>query len=312
MNRVVVVGSCNLDFLVEVPTLPVPGQTVLGKDVVCRPGGKGANQAVAARRLGADVVFVSATGADQFGVTLRDALATEGIDLEHLVTTHSPTGVALIVIDASATNQITVAAGANRRLAPRHLAGLADLFEPTAVLLLQLEIPVATCVVAANGAHAAGATVVLNAAPLAGSVDDDLQALLDVTDVLIVNESEAMSLGAGSLSDIEGWLSFAASYSTTGPAAVVVTLGADGAVAAENGAAFAVTAHSVDAVDSTGAGDAFCGAVAASLSEKRPLREAVERGCAAGALATMAIGAQSALPRTTDIERLLSRVGGQR
>jgi ribokinase len=311
MNRVVVVGSCNLDFIVEVQSLPVPGQTVLGKDVVCRPGGKGANQAVAARRLGADVVFVSATGADQFGVTVREALAAEGIDLEHLVTTHSPTGVALIVIDTSATNQITVAAGANRRLAPRHLAGLTDLFEPAAVLLLQLEIPIATCVVAANGAHAAGATVVLNAAPMTRRIDDDLTALLDVTDVLIVNENEAMSLGAGAPADVEGWLSFAASYSTTGPAAVIVTLGAGGAVAAENGAAFAIPAHAVDAVDSTGAGDAFCGAVAAALAEKRPLREAVERGCAAGALATMAIGAQSSLPRTADIERLLSRVGGQ-
>lgn len=312
MNRVVVVGSCNLDFIVEVPSLPVPGQTVLGKDVVCRPGGKGANQAVASRRLGANVVFVSATGADQFGVTLRDALSAEGIDLQRLVTTHSPTGVALIVIDASATNQITVAAGANRRLAPRHLAGLGDLFEPAAVLLLQLEIPVSTCVVAANGAHAAGATVVLNAAPLAGDIDDDLKSLLDVTDVLIVNENEAMSLGAGAPADIDGWLSFAASYSTSGPAAVIVTLGADGAVAAENGTAFAVPAFRIDAIDSTGAGDAFCGAVAAALAEKRPLREAVERGCAAGALATMAIGAQSALPRAADIEQLLSRVGGQR
>ncbi len=309
MNRVVVVGSCNLDFIVEVPSLPVPGQTVLGEDVVCRPGGKGANQAVAARRLGADAVFVGATGADQFGVTLRDALAVEGMNLEHLVTTPSPTGVALIVIDASATNQITVAAGANRRLGARHLAGLAELFEPASVLLLQLEIPVRTSVVAANAARAAGATVVLNAAPMPGHIDGDLKALLDVTDVLIVNEGEAISLGADSPTGLDGWLSFAATYSASGPAAVIVTLGVDGAVAAENGSDFAIPAYSIKAVDSTGAGDAFCGAVAAALAEKRTLRESVERGCAAGALATTAVGAQSALPLATDIERLIAQGG---
>jgi ribokinase len=312
MNRVVVVGSCNLDFIVEVPSLPVPGETVLGADVVSRPGGKGANQAVAARRLGADAVFVGATGADQFAATLREALSAEGLDLRHLATTESPTGVALIVIDASATNQITVAAGANRRLSAAHLVGLSDVLEPASVLLLQLEIPVSTCVVAANAARDAGATVVLNAAPVTQPIDDDLNALLDLTDVLIVNENEAMSLGAQTVIDAGGWLAFAAEFSARRSLAVVVTLGADGAVAAEDGSAFAIPAYRIDAIDSTGAGDAFCGAVAAALAEKRPLREAVERGCAAGALATTAVGAQAALPRVADIERLLSPSPGGR
>jgi ribokinase len=313
MNRVVVVGSCNLDFIVEVPTLPVPGETVLGADVVSRPGGKGANQAVAARRLGADAVFVGATGADQFAATLREALSAEGLDLRHLATADSPTGVALIVIDASATNQITVAAGANRRLSAAHLTALGDVLEPASVLLLQLEIPVRTCVVAATAARDAGATVVLNAAPVTQRADDhDLNALLDLTDVLIVNENEAMSLGAQSVTDAEGWLAFAAAFSARRSLAVVVTLGADGAVAAEDGSAFAIPAYRIDAIDSTGAGDAFCGAVAAAVAEKRPLREAVERGCAAGALATTAVGAQAALPRVADIEQLLSPSPGGR
>jgi ribokinase len=311
MNRVVVVGSCNLDFIVEVPTLPVPGETVLGADVVSRPGGKGANQAVAARRLGADAVFVGATGADQFAATLREALSAEGLDLRHLATADSPTGVALIVIDASATNQITVATGANRRLSAAHLTALGDVLEPASVLLLQLEIPVRTCVVAANAARDAGATVVLNAAPVTQPNDDDLNALLNLTDVLIVNENEAMSLGAQTVTDKEGWLAFAAAFSARRSLAVVVTLGEDGAVAAEDGSAFAVPAYRIDAIDSTGAGDAFCGAVATALAEKRALREAVERGCAAGALATTAVGAQAALPRIDDIERLLSH-GGRR
>jgi ribokinase len=196
-------------------------------------------------------------------------------------------------------------------LSAAHLAGLGDVLEPASVLLLQLEIPVRTCVVAANAARDAGATVVLNAAPVTLPIDDDLNSLLDLTDVLIVNENEAASLGARSAVDTEGWLSFAAAFSAKGSLSVVVTLGPEGAVAAENGSAFAIPAYRIHAIDSTGAGDAFCGAVAAALAEKRPLREAVDRGCAAGALATMAVGAQAALPRVADIERLLS-AGGRR
>jgi ribokinase len=311
MSTVVVVGSCNLDFIVEVPALPVPGQTVLGGDVVSRPGGKGANQAVAAKRLGADTTFVGAVGDDDFGTTLREALAGEGIDLSQLVTMTGPTGVALIVVGKSGSNQITVAPGANRHVAVERLAELGRRLTPASVLLLQLEIPVATCVSAARVAHDAGALVVLNAAPLSDPAGRGLESLLALTDVLIVNESEATSLSISApVSDIDGWQAFASALSVTGPPAVVVTLGGSGAVAAERGAAFFVPSFPVHAVDTTGAGDAFCGAVAAAVAEKRSLREAVRRGCAAGALATTAIGAQAALPRRADLERLDTRQGG--
>lgn len=311
MSDVVVVGSCNLDLIIAVPALPVPGQTVLGGDVVTRPGGKGANQAVAARRLGADTAFVGALGDDHFGRILRRALDAEHLDLGQVVVTDGPTGVALIVVDQAATNQIAVAPGVNRRLAAEHLASLAPSLRSGSVLLLQLEIPVPTCVAAARIARGAGATVVVNGAPLTDPSDPDLRRLLALTDVLIVNEGEALDLvPAERPATTEAWLDLAARVRAFGPGAVVVTLGASGAVAAERDDAFAVGAFPVDAVDTTGAGDAFCGAVAAALVEGRSLRDAVRRGCAAGALATTAIGAQTALPTARDVELLHAHAGG--
>lgn len=312
MSNVVVVGSCNLDFIVEVASLPVPGQTVLGSDVVSRPGGKGANQAVAARRLGANTMFVGAIGHDQFGTTLRTALENEDLDLRQLVVLDHASGVALIVVDEAARNQITVSPGANGRLGVEHLQGLAQsLSGPDSVLLMQLEIPVPTCVAAAGVARDANATVVVNAAPLADPNDPDLQLLLALTDVLIVNEGEALTLAPSPTPpEIDGWLEFAARLSISGPSAAVITLGGSGAVAAEDGKAFYVPPFSVDAIDTTGAGDAFCGAVAAALAEKRSLHDAVRRGCAAGALATTAVGAQAALPNAMDIDGFELRQGG--
>lgn len=312
MSNVVVVGSCNLDLIIEVPALPVPGQTVLGGDIVSRPGGKGANQAVAARRLGADTTFVGAVGDDQFGRTMRTALDAEHLDLRQLVVTDSPTGVALIVVDKAATNQIAVAPGANRRLGVEHLTRLAGALTPASVLLLQLEIPVPTCVAAARMARDADALVIVNGAPLTDPNDPDLRLLLALTDVLIVNEGEALRLVPSEepATTTEEWLDLAARARASGPPAVVVTLGACGVVAAEQGAAFFVPACRVDAVDTTGAGDAFCGAVATALAEKRSLHDAVRRGCAAGALATTAIGAQTSLPTARDVESLYAHAGG--
>lgn len=311
MSSVVVVGSGNLDLIVEAPVLPTAGQTVLGGDVLSRPGGKGANQAVAARRLGADTTFIGAIGDDQFGGILRAALADEGIDLSHLVVADAPTGVAMIVFAASAANQITVAPGANRRLTASHLGALSRILSPDSVLLLQLEIPLQTCLAAARIASAAGASVLLNAAPAADTDDGEFQSLLALTDVLIVNEGEALSMSAATApSDLGGWQDFAAELSAAVAATIIITLGESGAVAADGTTSFLVPAYAVDALDTTGAGDAFCGAVAASLARKQSLYEAVHCGCAAGALATTAAGAQTSLPRSTDIERLIAAQGG--
>jgi ribokinase len=301
-RQVVVVGSCNLDLIVEVPRLPAPGETTLGADVVSRPGGKGANQAVAARRLGAATAFVGAIGNDQFGTTLREALHAADLDLTGLVTTDTPSGIALILVDRAGENVIAVSSGANRHLGEEHLASLADLLDDTSVLLMQLETPVATSLAAARIAQECGARVVLNAAPMAEPTPE-LAQLLTCTDVLVVNEGEALTLDTNAATTGGDWARRANRLQAKGPAAVVITLGADGAVLADGTSAEAVPAPAVVAVDTTGAGDAFCGALAAALAGGHDLPDAVRRGCRAGALATTAIGAQTALPTAADLER---------
>jgi ribokinase len=303
--RVVVVGSCNLDLIVEVPQLPAPGQTVLGADVQSRPGGKGANQAVAAHRLGAATSFFAAVGDDQFGVTLRTALDREGLDLAGLLTIQGPSGVALVVVDPDGENVITVASGANRRLRPEHLRGLDEILDPASILLMQLETPIDTCIAAARIAHSAPSRVVVNAAPIPAANVAELNPLLALTDVLVVNAGEGLALRPGPRpATVAEWEALAVALCDLGPGAVVVTLGDAGAVLGEAGSAVGIPAHPVSAVDSTGAGDAFCGALAAALAAGRSTLEAVELGCLAGALATTAVGAQTALPTAADIERV--------
>jgi ribokinase len=293
VSDVVVVGSCNLDLIVEVTRLPAAGETVRGSDMLIRTGGKGANQALAARRLGAETAFVGAIGDDQFGTMLRDALAAERVDLTGLMTAPGPSGTALILIDGRGENVIAIAAGANGRLTPEHLR-----LAPASVLLMQLEIPLATCVAAATHAREAGARVVLNAAPAPAGNDPELQQLLKLTDVLVVNEGEArtMANAAGEIAQV------ARELIAAGPRVVIVTLGAAGALVARGGNTFTIPSHPVEVVDTTGAGDAFCGALAAALAEGRSVAEAVRRGCKAGALATTAVGAQAALPTAADLD----------
>ncbi|HEY7048855.1 MAG TPA: ribokinase [Jatrophihabitantaceae bacterium] len=292
---VVVVGSCNLDLVVEVGHLPAPGETVLGGDVQRRPGGKGANQAVAARRLGAETAFVGAVGDDDFGAELRDTLRAEHVDLSHLTVVPGASGVALIVVDAQAENSITVAPGANR-----HVSAEAVSWAPTSILVLQLEIPLAAAVSAAAGASAAGARVIVNAAPLPDPADPQLRRLLELADVLVVNEGEATRLGSAQPEELR----------RLGPDSVIVTLGAAGAVVADGATPpVAVAGTPVDAVDTTGAGDAFCGALAASLDAGYPMAEAVRRGCAAGARAATAVGARAAMPTVDELERLMAESG---
>jgi ribokinase len=292
---VVVVGSCNLDLVVEVGHLPAPGETVLGGDVQRRPGGKGANQAVAARRLGAETAFVGAVGDDDFGAELRDTLRAEHVDLSHLTVVPGASGVALIVVDAQAENSITVAPGANR-----HVSAEAVSWAPTSILVLQLEIPLAAAVSAAAAASAAGARVIVNAAPLPDPADPQLRRLLELADVLVVNEGEATRLGSAQPEELR----------RLGPDSVIVTLGAAGAVVADGATPpVAVAGTPVDAVDTTGAGDAFCGALAASLDAGYPMAEAVRRGCAAGAQAATAVGARAAMPTVDELERLMAESG---
>ncbi|WP_433205586.1 ribokinase [Dactylosporangium sp. CS-047395] len=306
MNKVIVVGSANVDVISRVGRLPRPGETILGRDSesALLPGGKGANQAVAAARLGVLTLLFGAVGADAFGAQLRDTLSAEGVGLAHLSTVDgATTGVAQIVVAADGENTIVVSSGANFRFAPAALADLPAVVEPGDVVLLQLEIPVATCLAAAGIARAAGARVVLNAAPSPEGADPDLADLLDRVDVLVVNETEALAMATEA--GAEGnWFAVAAALRKQGPDACVITLGADGAVASDDAGDWHQPAFPVDVVDTTGAGDAFCGGLAARLAAGGGLNDAVCTGAAAGALATGRLGAQAALPDRAAVEAL--------
>lgn len=298
-------GSVNVDLTVRVPWLPLPGETVRGGDVVRTAGGKGANQAVAVARLGADSRLVALTGDDAAGTELRAALAGERVDVSGMdVAVGVPTGTALILVRPDGENTITVSPGANDRLVesaldPRWFAGVD-------VLLAQLEVPTATCLAAARLSRQAGARVVLNAAPPSPCGDDLLPSLLEATDVLVVNEAEALALvEAARPGGDEDWAAVAVALRGLGPPAVVVTRGAAGAVGVDaDGAPFAAAPYPVEAVDTVGAGDAFCAELAVALGDGADLVTAVTRGCAAGALATRGPGAQAALPYRAEVDAL--------
>jgi ribokinase len=305
--KVVVVGSVNLDLVVHTDHLPAPGETVLGGAMRRVPGGKGANQAVAAARLGACTVLFAATGDDPFGADVRAALRSEGVELSHVETVDGvSTGVAMVVVNDGGENAITVAPGANHHLAPRADAIAAELSAPD-VLVLQLEVPLDTCLVAAQAAQPSGTRVVLNAAPPPADGGTTFEKLLGGSDVLVVNETEALRIHPRHPpEDLHEWKAFALELNALGPSASVVTLGADGAVFALEGLAYHQPAFAATVVDSTGAGDSFCGALATSLAQGTSFADAVRFGCAAGALATRSLGPQAALPTALEVEDLLT------
>ncbi len=308
-----VVGSMNMDLVVHVARLPAPGATVIGGDLTRGAGGKGANQAVAARRLGAAVRLVAATGDDEHGEQLVAGAAAEDVDVS-LVTAlpDVPTGAALIVVQPDGQNTVTVSPGANGRLLPAALPRDPDLLAGSDVVVLQMEIPLATNLHVARAARAAGVPVVLNAAPLADPIDETVTELICTVDVLVVNESEALGLIGRPDDDgpsaPQDWTDLARHLTATGPSTVVITLGGQGAVVHHAGEAGWTPAFRVDVVDAVGAGDTFCAELAVSLAEQRPAREAVRRACAAGALATRAVGAQTAMPSAREVEELLARL----
>jgi len=285
----VVVGSANLDLVARTLRLPGPGETVLGSDFAQHPGGKGLNQAVAAARAGVTVAFLGAVGDDDAGRTLRTVAANEGIDMSGLrVADGVATGRAVITVDDSGENSIVVIPGANARV---HV----DVLPAATVVLAQLEVPVATVIAAFAAARSAGSRTMLNPAPV--PVDGLSDELLSLCDILVPNEHEVELLGG-----VDRLLA-------SGVGAVVVTQGAAGVTVTEvpGATTWSVEAFEVDPVDTTGAGDAFCGALAARLAGGDDLRPAVRYAAAGGALATTSAGAVPSLPHAADIERLLSR-----
>lgn len=288
---VLVIGSANADLTVRAPRIPGPGETVLGGDYALLPGGKGANQAVAASRAGARVAFCGAVGQDAFAPTVLGALAAAGVDTAALRELEAATGIALITVADSGENSITVSGGANARLGPEHLPDLAGVTH----LLMQQEIPAGTVLEAARRARAAGVAVLLNAAP-ARELPVDLFPLLDL---LIVNEGELAALAPGDP------LLAARAVLARGPQAVVVTLGAAGSLAITAQQTYRQPALPVKVVDTTGAGDTFCGVLAAWLAGGAALPEALRAANVAGALACTRLGAQAAMPNRAEIEARL-------
>ncbi|MDF2989494.1 MAG: ribokinase [Microbacterium sp.] len=306
-DGVVVVGSTNLDLIATTPRIPQPGETVLSTSLAYRAGGKGANQAVAAHRAGGRVTFIGAIGDDEFGRTLVQSLTAAGLSAAHLTEMPGiPSGVAMIIVDANAENTITVAPGANSRLTAAGIQGALDASLPTAaVLVLQGEIPLEVAAHAAHEAARAGVRVIFNASPLGLEGDRALRDILAVTDVLIVNESEGRQLG-GHADSIE---LLASALRGIVPGEVVITLGSEGALLAHAGGIDRIPAFRVEAVDSTGAGDAFCGALAATIAAGEATPFAIRVASAAGALATTALGAQDAAPTHDQITRFLRARG---
>lgn len=339
--RVAVVGSANADLVVDVPRRPGGGETLLGGDLALLPGGKGANQAAAAARCGADVSFVACVGTDANGGFLLSELAGAGVNVEHVRRVDRPTGTAIIFLTPDGENSIVVSPGANQALdvaavetagasggaaagtagtgagaAAGIVARAGSVWREARVVVLSLEIPLDTALHVAAEAHSAGARVVLNAAPsvqLDGSV-------LELCDPLIVNEHEALEvLGAG-LDDpeAENYGRLAERLLEAGARSVVVTLGAEGAIVAERAGTdvgtapvagpvlTTVPAYRVRAVDTTGAGDAFVGAVAGELAAGEPLTEAVRFATAVSAVSVQRVGAQSSYANRKEIEAFIA------
>ena len=296
---VVVVGSLNMDVVVPVPRHPRPGETIIGADSFRTPGGKGANQAVAAARLGRRVAMVGRVGGDDAGATLVAALNDHGVDYEHVTTTpEAPTCIALITVDPAGENIIVVSSGANARVEEIDVEAAGELLDAAAVVLLQLEIPIASVVAAATRARG---TVILNPAP---APSDRLpRELLDAVGVLVPNRSELAQLaGAAEVGSLDHVAELA--LAAEGPDAVVVTLGADGALVAHDGSWEHVPAPAVEALDTTAAGDCFCGALADGLARELPLADAVRWAVRAAASSVTRAGAQASMPAREQVEAL--------
>jgi ribokinase len=281
--RVCVVGSVNADLTFTVDALPRPGQTVLASSLVSSPGGKGGNQAVAAARAGASVQLVAALGSDSAAEQLRAHLHANDVGLDGVVTLAGPSGTAVVVVDAAAENNIVVAPGANAQLSVNS-ADIHAVIAGSDLVLLQLEIPIATAVAAARVARAAGATVVVNASP-AGAKPHELLALSELADVVVVNEAEARE------------------WHWPVPH-LVITRGRRGASYLGDDERFDVPAPRVVPVDTTGAGDVFAGVLAAAWRDGHEV--ALRRACAAGALSTLVPGAGDCAPYAEAIDDAVS------
>ncbi|MBS3820956.1 MAG: ribokinase [Planctomycetes bacterium] len=303
--RILVIGSINMDLVVRTPAMPAPGETVLGSDVTTSPGGKGANQAVAAQRLGGMVTMIARVGDDAFGETLKNGLAEEGIDVAYVTVTEStPTGVAFIMVDRQGENSIVVASGANHAVTPDDVYTHEQLFDEHDVLVLQLELPCPTVRAAIDLARRHGLKTLLDPAPAMKQFPDELCCV----DVISPNVNEAEILtGKKAVEERDRIDKLVASeLIQRGAKNAVLKLGSRGSlVVCADGHMYRVPPYKVEVVDTTAAGDAFTAGLAVSLAQGRGLHESARLANAAGSLACTTLGAQSAMPTAYQVKMLM-------
>jgi ribokinase len=302
MPEIVVIGSLNMDLAVNVAKMPAVGETLHGSDFHMIAGGKGANQAIAAARLGCSVAMVGCVGTDVFGQAILEGLTADGVDIACVHgKPEAQTGVALVTVEGSGGNSIIVVGGANLLCASDNVEAARNLIEQAKIIMLQLEIPLETVMYAANLAKEMGKTVILDPAPA-----QPLPAsLLKSVDFLTPNETEAEKLSGRKITDVKSARLAAAELLGKGARAVVIKLGSQGLLWAEGNTMEHIEGYRVEAVDSTAAGDAFNAGLAVGLAEGRHFAEALKMANAAGALTATRLGARTSLPPRTEVDCLL-------
>lgn len=297
-NKIVVVGSTNIDMVIKTSHIPVPGETVMSGLFFMNPGGKGANQAVAVARLGGNTSFITKVGNDIFGEQCTQLFNKEGINTRHLLSDKAlPSGVAMIIVDQQGENSIVVASGANANLFPSDLENAMDELAEAGILLMQLEIPMETVNFVAEYAASKNTMVILDPAP-ANELSSEL---LNFIDIITPNQIEAERLSGIKVSDKESAAKAARIIYEKGVKNVIITMGNLGALVYQEGDMYEILAPSVEAIDTTAAGDIFNGALAVALSEGRTLVNAVEFACMVAAVSVTKMGAQSSIPFRTEL-----------
>jgi len=305
--KIVVVGSSNMDLVVKSQRIPAVGETILGGDFIMVPGGKGANQAVAAAKLGAQVYFVAKLGEDIFGAQSLNNLKKEGVNTKYVLQTpDAPSGVALIMVDEEGNNSIVVAAGANQKLSAEDVkAARADIASAGAVVA-QLEVPLETIECAAELANSSKTPFILDPAPAC-----PLRAeLLSKVDVLTPNETEARILTGVEVTDEQSARAASVKLLESGVKTVILTMGSQGFLLAEGESVQFVAGQKMEAVDSTAAGDAFAGSLAVGMAEGKTVFDAALFANYAAALSVTKMGAQPSMPTLDDVERYIDKVNG--
>lgn len=300
MTEVLVIGSLNADLVVRAPRLPTAGETISGEDLKIIPGGKGANQAVAAARQRANVAMVGRVGRDGFGSLLVENLKSDGVDTSHVLRVEASTGTAIIVVDSSGQNSIVLSPGANGKISTQDVDALQG---DAKILLLQLEIPLQTVLHAASWGKTKGMTVILNPAPARDLPDE----LISIVDYLLPNESELAWLSGLPVDEVPAVESAARQLLTRGARNVIVTLGKTGALILNEAMTKHIPSFKVEAVDTTAAGDGFIGGFASALLNGMDLELAVRYANACGALTATKFGSQPSLPRKAEVETFMKQ-----